>query len=149
MAEPTATSAVPEKPAAAGKPTGKRARTGGKKEKKTIPHGLATVSASFNNTIVSIADQEGNILAWSSAGRIGFKGSRKGTPFAAQLAAANCAEHAKEHGVRSVDVRVTGPGAGRESAIRALQASGIDIKSIKDSTPIPHNGCRPRKRRRV
>jgi small subunit ribosomal protein S11 len=149
MAEPTATSAVPEKPAAAGKPKGKRARTGGKKEKKTIPHGLATVSASFNNTIVSIADQEGNILAWSSAGRIGFKGSRKGTPFAAQLAAANCAEHAKEHGVRSVDVRVTGPGAGRESAIRALQASGIDIKSIKDSTPIPHNGCRPRKRRRV
>ena len=149
MAEPTAASAVPEKPAAAGKPKGKRARTGGKKEKKTIPHGLATVSASFNNTIVSIADQEGNILAWSSAGRIGFKGSRKGTPFAAQLAAANCAEHAKEHGVRSVDVRVTGPGAGRESAIRALQASGIDIKSIKDSTPIPHNGCRPRKRRRV
>ena len=149
MAEPTPASAVPEKPAAAGKPKGKRARTGGKKEKKTIPHGLATVSASFNNTIVSIADQEGNILAWSSAGRIGFKGSRKGTPFAAQLAAANCAEHAKEHGVRSVDVRVTGPGAGRESAIRALQASGIDIKSIKDSTPIPHNGCRPRKRRRV
>ena len=91
----------------------------------------------------------GNILGWSSAGRIGFKGSRKGTPFAAQLAAANCAEHAKEHGVRSVDVRVTGPGAGRESAIRALQANGIDIKSIKDTTPIPHNGCRPRKRRRV
>ena len=149
MAEPTAASAVPEKPAAAGKPKGKRARTGGKKEKKTIPHGLATVSASFNNTIVSIADQEGNILAWSSAGRIGFKGSRKGTPFAAQLAAANCAEHAKEHGVRSVDVRVTGPGAGRESAIRSLQANGIDIKSIKDTTPIPHNGCRPRKRRRV
>jgi len=97
----------------------------------------------------SNADAEGNILAWSSAGRIGFKGSRKGTPFAAQLAAANCAEHAKEHGVRSVDVRVTGPGAGRESAIRALQANGIDIKSIKDTTPIPHNGCRPRKRRRV
>ncbi len=104
---------------------------------------MATVNASFNNTIVSIADAEGNILAWSSAGRIGFKGSRKGTPFAAQLAAANCAEHAKEHGVRSVDVRVTGPGAGRESAIRALQANGIDIKSIKDTTPIPHNGCRP------
>jgi len=147
MAEQTpAAAAVPEK--GAGKPKGKRARTG-KKEKKSIPHGLATVAASFNNTIVSIADQEGNILAWSSAGRIGFKGSRKGTPFAAQLAAANCAEHAKEHGVRSVDVRVTGPGAGRESAIRALQANGIDIKSIKDSTPIPHNGCRPRKRRRV
>ncbi len=149
MAESTATQApgaVPEKGAKGAK--GKRARTA-KKEKKNIPHGDATVKASFNNTIIAIADQEGNILAWSSAGRIGFKGSRKGTPFAAQLAAANCAEHAKEHGVRSVDVRVTGPGAGRESAIRALQANGIDIKSIKDTTPIPHNGCRPRKRRRV
>ncbi|HEY3205252.1 MAG TPA: 30S ribosomal protein S11 [Thermoanaerobaculia bacterium] len=147
MAEATPTpGTAPEKGAA--KPKGKRARAG-KKEKKSIPHGQATVAASFNNTIVSIADQEGNILAWSSAGRIGFKGSRKGTPFAAQLAAANCAELAKEHGVRSVDVRVTGPGAGRESAIRALQANGIDIKSIKDTTPIPHNGCRPRKRRRV
>ncbi len=146
MAEATAVTTTPEKGAKPAK--GKRPRTG-KKEKKSIPHGLATVAASFNNTIVSIADQEGNILAWSSAGRIGFKGSRKGTPFAAQLAAANCAEQAKEHGVRSVDVRVTGPGAGRESAIRALQANGIDIKSIKDTTPIPHNGCRPRKRRRV
>jgi small subunit ribosomal protein S11 len=146
MAEPTPATAVPEKGAKPAK--GKRVRAA-KKEKKNIPHGMATVNASFNNTIVSIADAEGNILAWSSAGRIGFKGSRKGTPFAAQLAAANCAEHAKEHGVRSVDVRVTGPGAGRESAIRALQANGIDIKSIKDTTPIPHNGCRPRKRRRV
>jgi small subunit ribosomal protein S11 len=147
MAEATpATAAAPEKGAKPAK--GKRVRAA-KKEKKNIPHGMATVNASFNNTIVSIADAEGNILAWSSAGRIGFKGSRKGTPFAAQLAAANCAEHAKEHGVRSVDVRVTGPGAGRESAIRALQANGIDIKSIKDTTPIPHNGCRPRKRRRV
>jgi small subunit ribosomal protein S11 len=148
MAEPKteSVSAAPEKPAA-GKRT-KKPRTG-KKEKKNIPHAVATVQASFNNTIIAIADQEGNILAWSSAGRIGFKGSRKGTPFAAQLAAANCAEHAKENGVRSVDVRVTGPGAGRESAIRALQANGIDIKSIKDTTPIPHNGCRPRKRRRV
>jgi len=145
-AKAAAASATPEKPAAAKK--GKKAR-GGKKEKKTIPHAIATVQASFNNTLIAIADQEGNVLAWSSAGRIGFKGSRKGTPFAAQLAAANCAEHAKEHGVRSVDVRVTGPGAGRESAIRALQANGIDIKSIKDATPIPHNGCRPRKRRRV
>jgi small subunit ribosomal protein S11 len=147
MAEATPVSATPEKPTGKG-PKGKRPRAG-KKEKKNVPHGMATVNASFNNTIVSIADAEGNILAWSSAGRIGFKGSRKGTPFAAQLAAANCAEHAKEHGVRSVDVRVTGPGAGRESAIRALQANGIDIKSIKDTTPIPHNGCRPRKRRRV
>jgi small subunit ribosomal protein S11 len=147
MAEATPVSATPEKPTGKG-PKGKRPRAG-KKEKKSVPHGMATVNASFNNTIVSIADAEGNVLAWSSAGRIGFKGSRKGTPFAAQLAAANCAEHAKEHGVRSVDVRVTGPGAGRESAIRALQANGIDIKSIKDTTPIPHNGCRPRKRRRV
>lgn len=145
MAEPTTAAAAPEK--AAGKKL-KRARTG-KREKKNVPHGVATVQASFNNTIVSIIDQEGNLLAWSSAGRIGFKGSRKGTPFAAQLAAVKCAELAREHGVRSVDVRVTGPGAGRESAIRALQASGIDIKSIKDTTPIPHNGCRPRKRRRV
>jgi len=146
MAEATTASAVPEKGAKGGK--GKRAR-GAKKEKKNVPHAIATVQASFNNTIIAIADQEGGVLAWSSAGRIGFKGSRKGTPFAAQLAAANCAEQAKEHGVRSVDVRVTGPGAGRESAIRALQANGLDIKSIKDTTPIPHNGCRPRKRRRV
>jgi small subunit ribosomal protein S11 len=145
MAEPTTTTATPEKP------TGKKGKKprAGKREKKNIPHAVATVQASFNNTIISIADQDGGILAWSSAGRIGFKGSRKGTPFAAQLAAANCAESAKEHGVRSVDVRVTGPGAGRESAIRALQANGLDIKSIKDTTPIPHNGCRPRKRRRV
>lgn len=145
MAEATPVSATPEKGA---KGKGKRVRAG-KKDKKNIPHAIAVVQASFNNTIISIADQEGGILSWSSAGRIGFKGSRKGTPFAAQLAAANCAEHAKEHGVRSVDVRVTGPGAGRESAIRALQANGLDIKSIKDTTPIPHNGCRPRKRRRV
>jgi len=148
MADATPTPAAPTPEKGVKGVKGKRPR-GAKKEKKAIPHGQATVAASFNNTIVSIADQEGNILAWSSAGRIGFKGSRKGTPFAAQLAAANCAEHAKEHGVRSVDVRVTGPGAGRESAIRALQANGIDIKSIKDTTPIPHNGCRPRKRRRV
>jgi small subunit ribosomal protein S11 len=148
MAEQTAAvaSAVPEKGAKPAK--GKRPRAA-KKEKKSIPHAIATVQASFNNTVIAIADQEGGVLAWSSAGRIGFKGSRKGTPFAAQLAAANCAEQAKEHGVRSVDVRVTGPGAGRESAIRALQANGLDIKSIKDTTPIPHNGCRPRKRRRV
>lgn len=130
------------------KPAGKKFKAG-KKEKKSVPHGQVTVQASFNNTIVSISDAEGNVLSWSSAGRIGFKGSRKGTPFAAQLAAANAAQLAQEHGVRTVDVRVTGPGAGRESAIRAIQASGIDIKSIKDVTPIPHNGCRPRKRRRV
>ncbi len=131
------------------KKTVSRKYKGGRREKKNVPHALATVQASFNNTIVSFTDAEGGVLAWSSAGRIGFKGSRKGTPFAAQLAAANAATLAKDQGVRTVDVRVSGPGAGRESAIRAIQASGVDIKSIKDVTPIPHNGCRPRKRRRV
>ena len=130
------------------KPGGKKFKAG-KKERKSVPHGTVTVQASFNNTIVSICDAEGNVLSWSSAGRIGFKGSRKGTPFAAQLAAGNAAQIAQEHGVRSLDVKVNGPGAGRESAIRALAAAGIDIRSIKDATPIPHNGCRPRKRRRV
>lgn len=120
-----------------------------KREKKNVAHGVASINATFNNTIVSISDPVGNVLSWSSAGRIGFKGSRKGTPFAAQVAAQNAAQLASEHGVRSVDVKVTGPGSGRESAIRALAASGIDIKSIKDVTPIPHNGCRPPKRRRV
>jgi small subunit ribosomal protein S11 len=143
MAETTAPAAAPAKK------TGTKKAKGGKREKKNIPHAFATVLASFNNTVVSIADAEGNVLSWSSAGRIGFKGSRKGTPFAAQLAAVNAANLAKEHGVRTVDVRVKGPGAGRESAIRAIQATGIDIRSIKDTTPIPHNGCRPRKRRRV
>src|SRR4051794_34175126 len=132
------------------KAEGKKEKKGAKrKEKRNVPHGVAHIQATFNNTIVSIADPEGSILAWSSAGRIGFKGSRKGTPFAAQVAAQNAAQLAQEHGVRSVDVRVKGPGAGRESAIRALAASGLDIKSIKDVTPIPHNGCRPPKRRRV
>jgi small subunit ribosomal protein S11 len=129
--------------------TDKGKKKGPKKEKKNIPHAVASVQASFNNTIVSITDAQGNVLAWSSAGRIGFKGSRKGTPFAAQLAAGNAAQLAQEHGVRSLDVKVKGPGAGRESAIRALAAAGLDIRSIKDVTPIPHNGCRPRKRRRV
>ena len=114
-----------------------------------MPHGVAHVQATFNNTIISICDPEGNSIAWSSAGRIGFKGSRKGTPFAAQVAAQNCAGLARDAGVRTVDVVVRGPGAGRESAIRAIQSTGIDVKSIKDVTPIPHNGCRPRKRRRV
>ena len=143
MANPTeATAATTGKPA-------KGKKKGPKKEKKNIPHALATVQASFNNTIISITDAQGNVISWSSAGRIGFKGSRKGTPFAAQLAAGNAAQLAQEHGVRSLEVRVNGPGAGRESAIRALAAAGIDIRSIKDVTPIPHNGCRPRKRRRV
>jgi small subunit ribosomal protein S11 len=143
MATPTETTA-----AATGKPA-KGKKKGPKKEKKNIPHAMATVQASFNNTIISITDVQGNVISWSSAGRIGFKGSRKGTPFAAQLAAGNAAQLAQEHGVRSLEVRVNGPGAGRESAIRALAAAGIDIRSIKDVTPIPHNGCRPRKRRRV
>ena len=130
--------------AKAAKAPGKK---GGKKEKKNIPHGVANIHASFNNTIVTITDPKGNVLSWSSSGVQGFKGSRKGTPFAAQTEAAGSA--AKEHGVRSLDVRVTGPGAGRESSIRALQTAGMDVKSIKDVTPIPHNGCRPPKRRRV
>ncbi len=132
------------------KAEGKKDRKGAKKkEKRMVPHGIVHIQATFNNTIVSISDPEGNLLSWSSAGRIGFKGSRKGTPFAAQVAAQNAGNTAKDTGVRSVDVMVKGPGAGRESAIRALQAAGIEVKSIKDVTPIPHNGCRPRKRRRV
>ena len=124
-------------------------KSGKRKEKRTVPHGVAHIQATFNNTIVSLTDPEGNLLSWSSAGRIGFKGSRKGTPFAAQVAAQNAGGNVKDVGMRSVDVLVNGPGAGRESAIRALQASGLEVKSIKDVTPIPHNGCRPRKRRRV
>ncbi len=121
----------------------------GKKEKKHVAHGIAHVHASFNNTIVTITDLEGNVVSWSSAGTLGFKGSRKGTPFAAQQAATAAAASAREHGLRSIDIRVKGPGSGRESAIRALQAAGVEIKSIRDVTPIPHNGCRPPKRRRV
>jgi len=120
-----------------------------KKEKKHVVHGIAHVHASFNNTQVTITDLEGNVVTWSSAGTLGFKGSRKGTPFAAQQAASTAATVAKDSGLRSVDIRVKGPGSGRESAIRALQAAGIEIKSIRDVTPIPHNGCRPPKRRRV
>ena len=120
-----------------------------KKEKKHVAHGIAHVHASFNNTIVTITDVEGNVVSWSSAGTLGFKGSRKGTPFAAQQAATTAATSAREHGLRSIEIRVKGPGSGRESAIRALQAAGIEIKSIRDVTPIPHNGCRPPKRRRV
>ncbi len=121
----------------------------GKKEKRHVVHGIAHVHASFNNTIVTITDLEGNVVSWSSAGTLGFKGSRKGTPFAAQQAATTAAAAAREHGLRSIDIRVKGPGSGRESAIRALQAAGVEIKSIRDVTPIPHNGCRPPKRRRV
>ena len=119
-------------------------------EKRVVHHGVVHIQASFNNTIITVTDAEGSVLAWSSAGGIGFKGSRKGTPFAATQAAINAGHGAKAFGVRSVEVRVKGPGAGRESAIRALQTSvGLNVKSIRDVTPIPHNGCRPPKRRRV
>jgi len=127
----------------------KGGRKGGKREKKNVPHGICHIQATFNNTIISISDPTGNTLAWASSGGQGFKGSRKGTPFAAQTAAQNAAHSAREHGVRTVDVRVKGPGSGRESSIRSLRAAGIDVLSIKDVTPIPHNGCRPPKRRRV
>ena len=118
-------------------------------EKRVVHHGYAHIQASFNNTIVTITDAEGHVIAWSSAGGIGFKGSRKGTPFAATQAALNAGNAAKAVGMRSLDVRVKGPGSGRESAIRALQTVGLEVKSIRDVTPIPHNGCRPPKRRRV
>jgi small subunit ribosomal protein S11 len=120
-----------------------------KKERKNVPHGIAYIQASFNNTLVTITDGEGRTLAWKSSGSLGFRGSRKGTPFAAQQAAMNAANQARDHGVRTLEVRVNGPGSGRESAIRALAAAGLEVKSIKDVTPIPHNGCRPPKRRRV
>jgi small subunit ribosomal protein S11 len=120
-----------------------------KKERKHVPNGLVHIQASFNNTIVTITDPNGNTVSWKSSGSLGFRGSRKGTPFAAQQAASNAASMARDHGVRSVDVRVSGPGSGRESAVRALAAAGIEVRSIRDTTPIPHNGCRPPKRRRV
>jgi small subunit ribosomal protein S11 len=139
-----------DSPGGAEKATGKKKKTFKKRGEKRVVHsGLAHIQASFNNTIVTITDTEGNVVAWSSAGAIGFKGSRKGTPFAATQAAINAGNAAKTLGLRSVEVRVTGPGSGRESAIRALQTIGIEVKSIRDVTPIPHNGCRPPKRRRV
>lgn len=119
------------------------------KPKKNIVHGVVHIQSTFNNTIVAISDVKGGVIAWSSAGVVGFKGARKGTPFAAQMAAEDCARKAMEHGVRKVDVEVKGPGPGRETAIRALQAAGLEILTIKDVTPVPHNGCRPPKRRRV
>jgi small subunit ribosomal protein S11 len=128
------------------KPGGRRPR---KRERKNVSQGVAHIKSSFNNTIVSITDTEGNVLAWASAGNVGFKGSRKSTPFAAQMAAEACARRAMEHGVRRVEVVVKGPGSGRETAIRSLQATGIEVGAIRDLTPIPHNGCRPPKRRRV
>jgi small subunit ribosomal protein S11 len=120
-----------------------------KKEKKNVTVGLCHIQATFNNTIVTFSDPVGNTLAWSSSGSLGFRGSRKGTPFAAQQAALTAANKAKESGLRQVEVRVSGPGSGRESAIRALSTAGIDVRGIRDTTPIPHNGCRPPKKRRV
>ena len=120
-----------------------------RRERKNISSGVAHVNASFNNTMITITDDQGNTIAWSSAGALGFKGSRKSTPYAAQVAADAAAKKASEHGVKILEVEVKGPGAGRESALRALQAAGFTITSIRDVTPIPHNGCRPRKRRRV
>lgn len=120
-----------------------------RKERKNIEKGQAHIQSSFNNTIVTLSDVQGNAISWASSGQLGFKGSRKSTPFAAQLAAETATKAAMEHGLKSVDVYVKGPGSGREAAIRALQACGIDVTSIKDVTPVPHNGCRPPKRRRV
>lgn len=120
-----------------------------RKEKKNIVHGVAHIKSTFNNTIISITDLEGNVLSWASAGNMGLKGSRKSTPFAAQLAAEAASRRAQEHGVRRVDVEVKGPGSGRETAVRSLQASGLEVIGIRDVTPVPHNGTRPRKRRRV
>ena len=128
------------------KPGGRRPR---RRARKSVAYGVAHIKSSFNNTIVSISDQEGNVLAWASAGNVGFKGSRKSTPFAAQMAAEQCARRAMEHGIRKVDVVVKGPGSGRETAIRSLQNTGIEVTGIKDVTPVPHNGCRQPKRRRV
>jgi len=130
------------KPAAGGRRPKRR-------ERKNVAYGVAHIKSSFNNTIITITDQQGNALAWASSGNVGFKGSRKSTPFAAQLAAETVARRAMEHGVRKVDVFVKGPGSGRETAIRTIQNTGIEVVGIKDVTPIPHNGCRPAKRRRV
>lgn len=124
-------------------------KTGKKKVKKNIAQGLAHIRATFNNTIITISDMDGNTISWSSSGSKGFKGSRKGTPFAAQIAAQDVAAKAKEHGIKRVEIRIKGPGSGRESAIRALQSAGIDVTAIRDVTPIPHNGCRAPKKRRV
>ena len=144
MAKPVAAAAG----AAAPEKKGKK-KTFKKKEKKHVPHGVVHIQASFNNTIITITDGEGRTISWKSSGSLGFRGSRKGTPFAAQQASMNAANMAREHGLRSVEVRVSGPGSGRESAIRALAAAGIEVRTIKDVTPMPHNGCRPPKRRRV
>ena len=144
--EPRDAAAAP----ASAKPTKRKKEFRKKREKRVVPHGVAHVQATFNNTIVTLTDPAGKALSWSSAGSVGFKGSRKGTPYAAQQAAASAAGVARDtYGLKTIDVRVKGPGAGRESAIRALASAGLHIHSIKDVTPVPHNGCRPPKRRRV
>ncbi len=153
MAE-TTTEKAAEKPvkeaaAGAGKEAAKESRGKGKKVKRNVPRAIVHVKSTFNNTIVTVTDLNGDTLAWDSAGSMGFKGSRKGTPFAAQRAGENVSDKVKKMGVREVEVRVQGAGAGRDSAVRAFQASGIEVKSIEDVTPLPHNGCRPKKRRRV
>jgi small subunit ribosomal protein S11 len=132
-----------------GKTMAKEATRVRRRERKNISSGVAHVNSTFNNTMITITDAQGNAIAWSSAGAKGFKGSRKSTPFAAQIAAEDCAKKAQEHGMKTLEVEVCGPGSGRESALRALQAAGFMITSIRDVTPIPHNGCRPRKKRRV
>jgi len=136
--------------AAAAKSTKRKKEFRKKKEKRVVPHGVVCIQATFNNTIVTLTDPDGRAVSWSSAGSVGFKGSRKGTPYAAQQAAATAAGVARDqYGMKSVEVRVKGPGAGRESAVRALSTAGLDVRSIRDRTPIPHNGCRPPKKRRV
>ena len=140
MAKPEA----PTKPAAADRATARR-----KKAKRAVPEGVAHIHASFNNTIITITDRQGNALSWATSGGAGFKGSRKSTPFAAQVAAESAGRAAQECGVKNLEVRIKGPGPGRESAVRALNALGIRINSIADVTPVPHNGCRPQKRRRI
>lgn len=127
----------------------KKRTKGKKRERKSVPVGRAYIQATFNNTIVTLTDPKGSVIAWSSSGTVGFKGSRKGTPYAAQLAASSAARKAMEHGLKQIEVFVRGPGSGREAAIRSLQNSGLYITSIRDVTPIPHNGCRPPKRRRI
>lgn len=140
--------AAPAAPSKSAKKSKKEFRR--KKERRVVPHGLACIQATFNNTIITVTDPDGHALSWASAGSVGFKGSRKGTPYAAQQAALNAAGAARDqYGMKSVEVRVKGPGAGRESAIRALASAGLHIQLLKDVTPVPHNGCRPPKRRRV
>ncbi|MEA3508199.1 MAG: 30S ribosomal protein S11 [Synergistota bacterium] len=124
-------------------------RRGKRKEKKNISYGVAHIYSTFNNTIISVTDKQGNLLSWASGGNVGFKGTRKSTPYAGQMAAQQVAKQAQDHGVQEIDVVVKGPGPGRESAIRSLQAAGLQVNMIRDETPIPHNGCRPPKRRRV